>query len=194
MKLPMAENSLFAILLRKPWWISLLVFIGIGLLTAALLPAPWRLAGALSGLPFLVIAVMAARRQWNQPSAAAVQRTADTLAALPWPAFDGLLTRGFEREGYGVKALPAGRGGADLELERNGQRTLVAARRWKSARIGVEALKPLLAAREAAQADAAIFIGLGQLSEQALPYAAENRLQVWQAAQLAKMAEADARR
>ena len=195
MKLHMAENSLFAILLRNPWWISLLIFIGIGLLTAALLPAPWRLAGALSGLPFMVIAVVAARRQWHQPSAAAVQRTADTLAALPWPAFEALLTRGFEREGYSVKALPAGRSsGADLELERNGQRTLVAARRWKSARVGVEALKPLLAARAAADADAAIFIGLGQLSEQALPYAAENRLQVWQAAQLAKMAEAEARK
>jgi restriction system protein len=197
MKLRMAENSLFAILLRSRWWISLLIALGIGLAAAALLPAQWRLAGALSGMPFIVIAALAARRQWHQPSAAAVQHAADTLGALPWPAFEGLLTRGFEREGYRVKALPIGRGGAggaDLELERSGRRTLVAARRWKSARIGVEALKPLLAAREAAGADAAIFIGLGELSEQARPYAAENGLQVWQAAELAKMAVADAKR
>ena len=196
MKLRMAENSLFAILLRSRWWVSLLIALGIGLLAAALLPAQWRVVGAVSGMPFLVIAVLAARRQWNQPSAAAVQHAADTLGALPWPAFEGLLTRGFEREGYSVKALPAGRGGggADLELERNGRRTLVAARRWKSARIGVEALKPLLAAREAAEADAAIFIGLGELSEQARPYAAENGLKIWQAAELAKMAATDAKR
>lgn len=194
MKLRMSENSLFAILLRSRWWISLLIGMGIGLVAAALLPAQWRLGGALSGMPFLVIAVLAARRQWHQPSAAAVQRAAETLGALPWPAFEGLLTRGFEREGYRVKPLPAGRGGADLELERNGQRTLVAARRWKSARIGVEALKPLLAARDAAEADAALFIGLGELSEQARPYATENGLQVWQAAELAKMVAADARR
>ena len=193
MKLRMSENSLFAILLRSRWWISLLIAIGIGLVAAALLPADWRVAGALSGLPFLVIAVVAARRQWNQPSAAAVQHAADTLGALPWPAFEGLLTRGFEREGYSVKALAAGRG-ADLELQRNGRRTLVAARRWKSARIGVEALKPLLAARDTASADAAVFIGLGELSEQARPYAAENGLQIWQAAELAKMVAADARR
>ncbi len=192
-KLAMSENSLFAILLRSRWWISLLIAVGIGLVAAALLPAQWRLAGVLSGMPFLVIAVLAARRQWKQPSAAAVQRAADALGALPWPAFETLLTRGFEREGYAAKPLPAGRG-ADLELERNGRRTLVAARRWKSARIGVEALKPLLAAREAAEADAAIFIGLGTLSEQALPYAADKGLQVWQAAELAKMAAAGARR
>ena len=192
MKLRMAENSLFAILLRSPWWISALIAGGIGLVSAALLPAEWRVVGALSGFPFLVIAGLAAKRQWRQPSAAEVQRTADTLGALAWPAFESLLTRGFEREGYAVKPLPGGRG-ADLELERGGRRTLVAARRWKSARVGVEALKPLQAARDAAEADAAIFIGLGQLSEQARPYAAENGLQIWQAGELAKIAAAAAK-
>jgi restriction system protein len=193
MKLRMAERSLFAILLRSPWWISLLIAAGIGLVSAALLPAEWRVAGALSGFPFLVISGVAAKRQWRQPSAADVQRTADTLGALAWPAFESLLTRAFEREGYAVKPLPGGRG-ADLELERAGRRTLVAARRWKSARVGVEALKPLQAARDAAEADDAIFIGLGQLSEQALPYAADNSLKIWQAAELARIAAAAARR
>lgn len=193
MKLRMAENSLFAILLRSPWWISLLIAGGIGLVSAALLPAEWRVVGALSGFPFIVIAALAAKRQWSQPSTAAVQRTAETLGALPWPAFESLLTRGFEREGYEVKPLPGGRG-ADLELQRAGRRTLVAARRWKSARVGVEALKPLQAARDAAEADDAIFIGLGQLSEQALPYAAENGLKIWQAGELAKMTAADGKR
>ena len=189
MKLKMAENSLFAILLRSPWWISLLIAGGFVLVSAALLPAEWRVLGALSGFPFFVIGVMAARRQWGQPSAAQVQRAAETLAVLPWPAFETLLTRGFERQGYEVKPLPAGRG-ADLELARGGRRTLVAARRWKSARIGVEALKPLQAARDATEAEAAIFIGLGELSEQARPYAAEHGLQIWQAGELAKIAAA----
>jgi restriction system protein len=193
MKLRMAENSLFAILLRSPWWASLLIAAGIGVVSAALLPAEWRVVGALSGFPFLVIAALAAKRQWSQPSTAAVQRTAQTLGALPWPAFESLLTRGFEREGYAVKPLPAGRG-ADLELQRGGRRTLVAARRWKSARVGVEALKPLQAARDAAEADDAIFIGLGELSEQARPYAADNGLKIWQAGELAKMTAADAKR
>lgn len=63
MKLRMAENSLFAILLRSRWWISLLIALGIGLVAAALLPAQWRVVGAVSGMPFIVIAVLAARHQ-----------------------------------------------------------------------------------------------------------------------------------
>jgi restriction system protein len=193
MKWRMNENSLFAILLRSRWWISVLIALGIGLVSAALLPAEWKVVGALSGFPFLVIGAIAARRQWRLPSTAQVQRTADTLSTLAWPAFEALLIRGFEREGYTVEPLPAGRG-ADLTLERRGQRTVVAARRWKSARIGVEALKPLQAARDSLEADAAIFIGLGALSEQARPYAAQNGLQIWQAADLVNVASiADAR-
>ena len=39
MKLRMAENSLFAILLRKPWWLSLAIAGVMALLALALLPA-----------------------------------------------------------------------------------------------------------------------------------------------------------
>ena len=38
LKLKMAENSLFAILLRSPWWISLAIVAVISLLSVALLP------------------------------------------------------------------------------------------------------------------------------------------------------------
>jgi len=40
MKLKMSDNSLFAVLLRSPWWISLLVVAGFTLLSFALLPKP----------------------------------------------------------------------------------------------------------------------------------------------------------
>ena len=39
MKLRMAENSLFAILLRQRWWVSASIALAIGLVAAALLPA-----------------------------------------------------------------------------------------------------------------------------------------------------------
>ena len=47
----------------------------------AALPADFQTAGALSGFPFFVIAVMAARRQRGQPSAAQVAETAQALGA-----------------------------------------------------------------------------------------------------------------
>jgi restriction system protein len=183
LKLKMAKNSLFAILLRSHWWISLLIGLLLGLVSVALLPEEVRVVAALSGLPFFVIAAMAAIRQWRRPSAARVARISEAVAAMSWPAFADLLEQAFRREGHTVQ-----RGKTedfDFELELNGRRTLVSARRWKSARTGVESLRALQAAREARAADEALYIGLAPLSEQAQPYAAAQQIQVWHAEELA---------
>lgn len=184
MKFKMAKNSLFAILLRSPWWISLVIAVLLGLAGVALLPEQFRVVGALSGLPFGVIAVLAARRQWNLPSAERVAQTQQALAAMPWPTFAALLEQAFIRDGYTVQRGKTA--AVDFELERQGRRTLVSARRWKSARTGLEVLRPLQAARDAADASEALYIGLGPLSDTAQPFATEHRIQVWQAAELAQ--------
>jgi restriction system protein len=179
----MAKNSLFSILLRSRWWISVLIGLLLGLVSVALLPDEVRVVGALSGLPFFVIAAMAALRQWRRPSPARVAQTHETVAAMAWPAFADLLEQAFRREGHTVQ-----RGKTedfDFELERQGRHTLVSARRWKSARTGVENLRALQAAREARAADEALYIALAPLSEQAQPYATAQRIQVWQAEELA---------
>ena len=184
MALRMAKNSLFAILLRSPWWISVLIALTLGLLCFALLPKDLRVVGALSGLPFVVIAFLAARRQWKLPSAARVAETHSALSTLGWPAFAELLQQGFRREGYSVE--PGDSGAVDFAIERRGRRALVSARRWKSARIGMEAVRALHDAREAAEAPDAIYIGLGSLTDSARSYAAEHRVAIWQSADLAQ--------
>jgi restriction system protein len=181
----MAKNSLFAILLRSPWWISLLIGLLLGLVSFALLPAQFRVVGALSGLPFLVICVMAARRQWHLPSAARIEQTQQALATMAWPAFAALLERAFRRDGYTVLKSGKNEAAFDFELERQGRRALVSARRWKSARTGQEALRALQDAREAREVEEAIYIGLAPLSDNARPYAAAQRITVWQAPELA---------
>ena len=65
----MAKNSLFAVLLRSPWWVSAVIGLVLALLALALLPEQLRAVGAVSGLPFAVIGVMAARRQWQRCTA-----------------------------------------------------------------------------------------------------------------------------
>jgi len=137
----------------------------------------------MSGLPFAVIAVMALRRQWHLPSAARIEQTQQALAAMAWPAFADLLEQAFRRDGYTVQRSKAP--SVDFELERQGRRMLVSAKRWKSARTGLEALRPLQAARESTEAQDALYIALGPLSEQARPFAAENGIAVWQAGELA---------
>ena len=180
----MAKNSLFATLMRSPWWVSIAIAIALALVAMALLPADYRVAGALSPLPFVVIGVIAAWRQWHLPSAARVSQTAAAVGTMAWPAFEALLQQAFVRDGYTVQRGRAA--GVDFELERQGRRMLVCARRWKSARTGLDTLHALQAAREAAEAPDALYIGLGELTDNARPFAAEHRIGIWQAAELAQ--------
>jgi restriction system protein len=180
----MAKNSLFAKLLRSPWWVSLAVAAVLALVAAALLPADLRMAGALSTFPFVVISALAARRQWHLPSADQASKTLAAVGAMPWPAFADLLEKAFARAGYTVER---GTGTTvDFELRRQGRTTLVSARRWKSARTGLDALRALQTAREAAEAHDALVIGLGELTDNARPFAAQHRITLWQGAELAK--------
>lgn len=184
MKLKMAKNSLFAVLLRSPWWISLLLAAAVGLISVALLPEQFKIVGALSGFPFAVIAVMAGVKQWHKPSAARVAEVQQVVAGLAWPAFATLLKQAFQRDGYGVQR--AKDAAYDFVLERQGRRMLVSARRWKSAQTGLETLRALQAARQKADVADALIIGLGALSETAVPFAAQHQIAVWQAAEIAQ--------
>ena len=179
----MAKNSVFAVLLRSPWWISIGLALLLGLIGFALLPDQFRVVGALSGLPFVVVGVIAAFRQWGLPSAARVARTQQALATMAWPTFAALLEQAFRRDGYSVRRGKTA--GVDFELERQGRRMLVNARRWKSARTGLEVLRALQATREASDTPDALYIGLGPISDNAQPFAAEHRIAIWQAAELA---------
>ncbi len=181
----MAEKSLFAVLLRSPWWVSMALALVLALVVAALLPAAYRIVGVLSVTPFVVIGIMAAWRQRKRPSAAQVTQTVAAVSALTWPQFAALLEQAFRRDGYTVQ-----RGGStdafDFELERKGRTMLVAARRWKSARTGLEVLRALQTARDAREAPDALLISLGELTDSARPFAAEHRIAVWQPAELAQ--------
>lgn len=184
MKIRMAKNSLFAVLLRSRWWISALVGVALSSLAWALLPADYRLAGALSSFPFFVIAAIAGWRQRNAPSAARIEQTAQALGTMAWPACAALLEQAFRRDGHAVRRRTGSI--VDFELERNGRKMLVAARRWKAAKTGLEPLRELQAARDAESPADALWIGLGELSEPARAFAAEQRIAVWQLPELAE--------
>ena len=180
----MSENSLFAILLRSHWWVSAAIAGVLSLLAWVLLPDAYRAAGALSSFPFVVIAVMAAWRRRGAPSAARVEQTAQALSGMAWPVFADLLEQAFRRDGYSVQRRSGSI--ADFELERKGRKMVVSAKRWKSARTGLEPLRELQAARDASEAPDALWIGLGALTDTARPFAAEHRIAIWQLAELAQ--------
>lgn len=136
MKLKMSENSLFAILLRAPWWISLLVVAVIVLASGALLPAAYVPFGVMGALPFLGIALLAAWRQRHAPNPARVAELLGQAAAMSWRDFSALIEAAFQRQGYVVTRLS--HPGADLQLLKNARITLLSCKRWKAANTGVQ--------------------------------------------------------
>ena len=185
MKFRMAENSLFAVLLRSSWWISLLVFAAWVAAAQALLPQEYRVIGSLGAVPFLVIAAIAFWRQMRAPSASETRTLLDSASKMAWPEFEQALRKGFTREGWQVRA---GEGGTDLALERNGSiHSLVSARRWKAARHGEDALQALDKAMRAKDVSHGVYVALGELSPQAVRLAKARQIEVVQGDKLVRL-------
>ena len=182
MKFKMAPNSLFAVLLRSPWWISMLIVLGLVTAAFGLLPEQYRVLGAMSAFPFLAIGLVALWQQMRLPSAKRSDEILNAVRAMSWPEFANQLEEGFVRQGYRVERL---QGVADFALTREGATTLVAARRWKAARQGEEALQALHEAAQARGAGKCLHVTLGELSAQALAYAKRHQVQLMQGPALA---------
>ncbi len=184
MKFKMAPNSVFAILLRKPWWISALVAAVWVLVASALLPEDLRLVGSLGAIPFAVVSAVAFVRQWRAPSARQVEAITQTVSAMGWAEFSKALTQAYTAQGHAVRAIE---GGADLRLEREGRIALVAARRWKAARHGEEGVQALVDAMAREGASEAHYLALGELTPGAQRLMRQNGLHSVQATQLAQL-------
>lgn len=182
----MARNSLFGILLRSPWWISLLVAAALVLVGVAVTPPAYALFPLFGAVPFLIIACVAAWKQRHQPSAARIDATAQRLAALSWPDFANRLEAALKADGCQVKRINGD--AADFEVARPGAaRAVISARRWKAALTGVEPLQKLQAARTAAGVAQAMYVTLGALSPPARDYANVHQIRVLDAESLTRL-------
>lgn len=185
MKLKMAKNSLFAVLLRSPWWISMLLVVAFGLASAALLPRAYVPFGVMGALPFFVIGLMALQRQWNVPNAARVAEILERAGAMPWRDFADSLDAGYRAQGHMVTRLNVA--SADLHLAKDGTTTLVAAKRWKAANHGVEALRDLATEKARRSADTCIYISAGAVTDKARIFAQEQGIQLVSGTALAQL-------
>jgi len=183
----MHENSLFAVLLRSPWWISIGVAVATAVVSRFMLakfemPEPYAIFVA---LPFLVIGSVAGWRQLRAPSAKRVAGTLESLRALSWDEFSAALEDAFRRDGYAVNRLKGA--GADLELNKSGRVSLVACKRWKADRAGIEPLRELDAARQARDAQECIYVAAGGVTDNARAFAAQTNIRLLGDAELAAL-------
>jgi len=184
-KFKMSPNSLFAVLLRSPWWISFALTGLFSLAAAAVLPREYLLAGVLGTFPFFAVGCVAAWRQWRAPSATRVAAMHAQLQVWPWRDFADALEAVWRASDHGVERL-AGGGAADFVLTKDGQTQLASARRWKAATHGVEPLRELHAAMQARGAGAGLYLlGQGSLSDNARLFARDHGITVVQGDALA---------
>ena len=169
----MAHNSLFAILLRSRWWISIALAALVTLVSTALLPKDIAPFAAITALPFFGIGCVAAWRQLRAPSPAKVEQALEIAAQQSWREFADRLDRAWQAEGYTVTRLPD-KDGADFVLEREGRTTVASAKRWKAGVHGMEPLRALLAAGQARDAATVCYLSLQPPAENAAAWAKQQ--------------------
>lgn len=182
MKWGMSENSLFAVLMRSPWWVSFLVAAGVFALMRYFLPAMYASAGA---LPFAVIGVVAGWKQLRAPSAKKIAARLEVLRQMSWEEFARTLEAAFKREGYEVSRVD---GAADFALDKGARLTLVAAKRWKAQRTGVEPLRELVELGEKKGAEACWYVCAGEMTMNARLYAKDKAVKLLEGDAIAALA------
>jgi restriction system protein len=78
-------------------------------------------------------------------------------------------------------------GAADFELAKAGRISLVACKRWKAARTGVDPLRDLHDAKRAREAHECIYVATGEITEGARAFALERSLRLIHGAELVKL-------
>ena len=154
----MAKQTLFEILSRQPWWITLLVAIAMFWLAYAIFPpiAPFM------ALPFVLLAGYVAFKQFRSgPPSGAYERLQE-LRQMTWESFSATITAAYRRRGYTVS--PADAAGYDFRLVKDGQSTLLHCRRWKVNQVGEGPVRELARAVEKSDASRGICVTGGEFS------------------------------
>ncbi len=185
MALTMAQNSLFAILLRSSWWLS--VIIGLLLIAASLLIAggKYLIVGITAALPFLGIGAYSAYQQLQRPSSNRVIEVVEQARSMPAADVARRIATAYEAERYSTEVFKPD--GADLVMTRGGRVIVLSTKRFKAANTGIEPLKKLITAGQKAEAGGHLYVTLGEVSDTARKYARDNYIDLIDAEALAAL-------
>ena len=184
MAFKMAERSLFAVLLRSPWWYSALAACASIAISMVVARGQYLIFGVAVAIPFLVIATIAAFRQFQRPSKKRVLEVEEQARQMRPRAIADKIAESYVNERY--RAIPSNSKAADLQLTRGSHTILVSCKRFKAATTGIEPLKQLVAAGQNVDATDYLLVAFGDISASAGDFANKNRIEIIQAESLAK--------
>lgn len=104
----------------------------------------------------------------------------DAIRSLSWSQFEDYVGEAFRRQGYSVERTgdPAGDGGVDLVLHKDGMATFVQCKHWKAWKVGVKPIRELLGVVSAQGAQAAVMVTSGRFTAEAETFAKANRIRL----------------
>jgi len=183
MAFKMAKGSLFAVLLRSPWWYSAsigLFFIGIGLAIAG---GKYAILGITGALPFFGIAGYSGYKQSKLPSRKRVFEVAEQAQKMRSGEIAEKIAKSYTDNGYESTVFKGA--AAELELTRGRRTVLLSSKRFKVGSTGIEPLKQLVAVGKTVDATNYLYVALGEISMAARDYARLNGIELIQADELA---------
>lgn len=104
------------------------------------------------------------------------QSSLESIRAMSWQEFELLVGEAFKRKGFEVKEHGGGGadGGIDLILTKNGKKSIVQCKRWKTFSVGVPLIRELYGVMTAESANDCIFVSSGNYTAEARLFA-ENK-------------------
>lgn len=177
----MAQETLFHILSRQPWWISAVVAAVLFGITQLIYPP----VAFFVALPFLLLAGFIGYKQLRGGGEANAEEKLTALRDMSWEEFSPLVAEAYRRQGYAV--AEARDSAYDFEIAKAGRRTLVSCRRWKVRSVGAGPLQALAAAVDRLDAFNAICIAAGDFSQNARDFAATQPITLVSGMELANL-------
>jgi len=177
-----SKESLFAVLSRQPWWLS--VVVAAALFGSAQVFLPAMISAAIAA-PFLGIACYAGWRQLRAPGASDVAATLARIRNMPWENFSAVISEAYRRDGYAVTEVF--KGAVDLKLDKAGRITIVSCKRWKVAQAGIGPLRDLVEAKNAQDAAECVYVAAGDITANAREFATQKSIRLLHGAALANL-------
>ena len=185
------KDSLLDTLLVSSWWISailaIVAFVGLGFIIPRLEVTNMFLRGPAQAAPSIAplaaallggVALFSSLGRWNRRRLLDSQSSIEEIRKLGWQDFERLVGEAFRRKGYTVheRGQNGPDGGVDLELYRGTDKILVQCKHWKTWKVGVGPIRELFGVMVAEGASDAIFVASGQYTREALLFAKDNNL------------------
>ena len=130
-------------------------------------------------LLFLIAALASFFSERNRTALFKQNRSIDRIRSLGWQQFEQFVGRYFKEQGYFVVETPAGPdGGVDLVLRKDGEKTYVQCKHWKTYKVSVVKVRELLGSMAAGRADRGVLVTTGQFTSSAKQFGKQHRIRL----------------